>query len=105
MLNQLLLLGVALGLLTVIVRGYRMWWQRRPTRGSAWALGRPPVRGGIRRLRPAVTVALLAAAVGVGWFLPLLGLTLAAFVVVDLIVGAAKTRRTNAVRQEEDSHA
>lgn len=105
LLNQLLLLGVALGLLTVIVRGYRMWWQRRPTRGSAWALGRPPLRGGIRRLHPVAIVALLAAAVGVGWFLPLLGLTLAAFVVVDFIVGAAKVRHSNAGRQEEDSHA
>ncbi len=74
-------------------------------RGSAWALGRPPLRGGIRRLHPVAIVALLVAAVGVGWFLPLLGLTLAAFVVVDLIVGAVKARRSNASRQEADSHA
>ena len=50
-------------------------------------------------------MALLAAAVGVGWFLPLLGLTLAVFVVVDLIVGAAKARRSNASRQGANSHA
>lgn len=90
LLNQLLLLGVAVGLLTVIVRGYRMWWLRRPTRGSDWALGRPPVRGGIRRLHPLTIAGLLVAAVGVGWFLPLFGLTLAAFVVVDLMVGVVK---------------
>ena len=36
-LNQLLLFGVAAALVTAVVRGYRMWWQRRPTRGSQWA--------------------------------------------------------------------
>ena len=56
-------------------------------------------------MHPVAIVAVLAAAVGVGWFLPLLGLTLAAFVVVDFIVGAAKVRHSNAGRQEEDSHA
>lgn len=90
LLNQLLLLGIAIGLLTVIVRGYRMWWQRRPTRGSQWAVGRPPVRGGLRQLHPIAVVAAMVAAVGIGWFLPLLGITLAAFVIVDLIIGAAK---------------
>ncbi|MDZ4264351.1 MAG: PepSY-associated TM helix domain-containing protein, partial [Mycobacterium sp.] len=95
LLNQLLLLGIAIGLLTVIVRGYRMWWQRRPTRGSDWALGRPPVRGGIRRLHPIAVVGLSIAAVAIGWFLPLLGITLAAFVVIDLIIGAVKHQTTN----------
>ncbi len=41
LLNQLLLLGIAVALVAVIVGGYRMWWQRRLTRGSAWAMGRP----------------------------------------------------------------
>lgn len=90
LLNQLLLLGIAVGLLAVIVRGYRMWWQRRPTRGSRWAVGRPPARGGLRRLRPLTVTALVAGAVTVGWFLPLLGLTLAAFVLTDLILGSIK---------------
>jgi uncharacterized iron-regulated membrane protein len=86
-LNQLLLLGVAVALVTVIVRGYRMWWQRRPTRGSDWAVGRPPVRGGVRRLHPAVLVAGAVTTVAVGWFLPLLGISLAGFLLVDLLIG------------------
>ena len=93
LLNQLLLLGVAVALVAVIIGGYRMWWQRRPTRGSAWAVGRPPVRGRLRRLSPAAIVGLAVAAVAVGWFLPLLGISLAAFVVVDLILGATKKRK------------
>ncbi|MBB5166192.1 PepSY domain-containing protein [Mycobacterium sp. AZCC_0083] len=95
-LNQLLLLGVAVALVTVIVRGYRMWWQRRPTRGSDWAVGRPPVRGGIRRLHPAVLVVGAVITVAVGWFLPLLGISLAGFLLVDLVVGRVAAYRTRA---------
>lgn len=93
LLNQLLLLAIAVGLVTVIVLGYRMWWQRRPTRGSDWAVGRPPVRGGLRGLSPATRLWVIAAAVALGWFLPLLGLSLAAFVAVDLAIGAIKQRK------------
>ncbi len=86
LLNQLTLLGVAVGLLSVIVGGYRMWWQRRPTRGSDWAVGRPPLRGALRRRSTGARAAVLAGAIAVGWFLPLLGVTLAAFLVVDAAV-------------------
>jgi uncharacterized iron-regulated membrane protein len=96
-LNQALLLAIAVGITAVIVLGYRMWWQRRPTRGSerasSWKTGRPPPRGGLRHMHPAAVVALLTGAVAVGWFLPLLGLSLVAFVLVDLVLGAAKARR------------
>lgn len=105
LLNQLALLAVAIGLVTVIVRGYRMWWQRRPTRGSNWAVGRPPVRGGMRQLSPVAIVAVGVTAVAVGWFLPLFGWTLAGFVVVDLIVGAVARRRRAGARTMENADA
>jgi uncharacterized iron-regulated membrane protein len=91
--NQILLVLIAVGLITIVIRGYRMWWQRRPTRGSAWAVGRPPLRGVLRSLHPVALVGLVTAAVLVGWFLPVWGLSLIAFVVVDLVVGAVKARR------------
>ena len=90
--NQIVLALTAIGLITIVVRGYRMCWQRRPTRGSAWAVGRPPLRGSIRGLHPAAITLLAVVAVALGWALPLFGLSLAAFVVVDLVVGAAKRR-------------
>lgn len=93
LLNQMVLLAVAVSLTATIGLGYRLWWQRRPTRGSGWAVGRPPPRGGLRRMPPAAAVAVIAGALAVGWFLPLLGLSLAAFVLVDVVLGAVKRRR------------
>ncbi|WP_319448676.1 MULTISPECIES: PepSY-associated TM helix domain-containing protein [unclassified Mycobacterium] len=88
--NQILLALTAIGLITIVVRGYRMWWQRRPTRGSTWAVGRAPLRGTLRNVSPAALVALATVAIAVGWFLPLFGLSLLAFLVVDAAVAAFK---------------
>ncbi|MGP3918440.1 PepSY-associated TM helix domain-containing protein [Nonomuraea sp. 10N515B] len=81
--NQILLALLAIGLISLIVLGYRMWWQRRPTRG----FGKPYTRGGWRNVPWVVLVplGLLAAAVGV--FLPLMGISLAAFLVIDVLLG------------------
>ncbi|MCT7657739.1 PepSY domain-containing protein [Mycobacterium sp. CPCC 205710] len=91
--NQILLIITAIGLIATVVRGYQMWWQRRPTRGSAWAVGRPPLRGAMRNTNPAAVLGVGAAAVAVGCFLPLLGISLAAFVATDLVIGAVKRSR------------
>jgi len=90
--NQLALLGLAAALTAVIVAGYRMWWQRRPTRGPG-AVGRPPRRGALSTLAPATAVAVLAVAAVVGWFVPLLGISLAGFVAVDVAAGVLAGRR------------
>ena len=87
LLNQLALAALAVALVTVIVRGYVMWWRRRPTRGSDWAVGRAPLRGALRQTNPAFAVAVVAVAVAVGWFMPLLGLSLLGFLVVDAVLG------------------
>ncbi|MFD3742905.1 PepSY-associated TM helix domain-containing protein [Nocardia sp. NPDC058633] len=85
--NQLLLLAIMGGLLTVIVLGYRMWWQRRPTRRAALPV--PPRRGVLRRTSPWITVALIAAALTFGWFIPLIGVSLLVFLIVDVALGLA----------------
>ncbi|WP_238424216.1 PepSY-associated TM helix domain-containing protein [Micromonospora parastrephiae] len=46
--NQILLAALALGLLCVILWGYRMWWLRRPTRAGRRAPGRRRTRAGGR---------------------------------------------------------
>ncbi|MFF0543146.1 PepSY-associated TM helix domain-containing protein [Nocardia thailandica] len=92
--NQLLLLAAMLGLLTVIVLGYLMWWKRRPTTAdSRRRFGRAPRRGALRRTSLWVTVPLAAAALVVGWFLPVLGLSLVAFLVLDAAIGLFRFAR------------
>ncbi|WP_433223162.1 PepSY-associated TM helix domain-containing protein [Dactylosporangium sp. CS-047395] len=92
--NQLLLAALAIGLLCVIVWGYRMWWQRRPTRGTRRAVvGPPPARGAWRRLRLPLLVAGILATAAVGWALPAFGITLLAFLILDASFGAATALR------------
>nr|WP_329010672.1 PepSY domain-containing protein [Micromonospora rifamycinica] len=92
--NQILLAALALGLLCVIVWGYRMWWQRRPTRSDRRALaGTPPARGGVRGLPRWVLLVGVPVTAAVGWALPLFGLTLLAFLAVDTVLGAVSRRR------------
>ncbi|MFE3454894.1 PepSY-associated TM helix domain-containing protein [Nonomuraea sp. NPDC059194] len=81
--NQILLMLLAAGVITLIVLGYRMWWQRRPTRG----FGKPYPRGGWRKLHWAILAPLALVVVAVGWFLPLMGISLAAFLVIDVLLG------------------
>lgn len=91
--NQILLAALAIGLLCVIVWGYRMWWQRRPTRADRRApVGAPPARGAWRQAHPAVLIVALGVAAFVGWAMPLLGVTLAAFLAFDLAAGALRRR-------------
>ncbi|MGW4772055.1 PepSY-associated TM helix domain-containing protein [Nocardia sp. NPDC004278] len=97
LLNQLLLLVVMIGLIAVLVLGYLMWWKRRPTRGSSrLAIGRAPRRGALRRTSPWLALPVVAAALVVGWFVPLVGLSLLAFLAVDVIVGLIARGRATA---------
>jgi uncharacterized iron-regulated membrane protein len=89
--NQLVLVAFGLGMITLIGLGYRMWWRRRPTRGR----GRRPVpRGQLRRAAwPAVIVAVLLAVL-LGWFAPLLGVSLLAFLLIDMALGRLQDVRS-----------
>ena len=91
--NQIVLALTAIGLISIVIRGYRMWWQRRPTRGTAWAAGRPPLRGTLRSLSPGAVTGLVIAVLAVGWFLPLWGASLLAFLIGDAAIAAVKRRR------------
>jgi uncharacterized iron-regulated membrane protein len=87
--NQIALMALALSLILLIVWGYRMWWQRG--RGSAF--GRPIPRGAWQQVPPQILVPLVAVVAVVGYFVPLLGISLAAFVVVDVVLGEVAHRR------------
>lgn len=54
--NQILLAALALGLICVIIWGYRMWWQPRPTRaGRPAPVGAPLGERGAWQQLPAPT--------------------------------------------------
>ena len=87
--NQLALMALALSLVLLIVWGYRMWWQRG--RGSAF--GRPIPRGAWQQVSPLILLPCVAVIVVVGYFVPLLGIPLAAFIAVDVVLGEVAHRR------------
>ncbi|MEU8348416.1 PepSY domain-containing protein [Streptomyces sp. NPDC048845] len=92
--NQLLLMALATGLVVLIVLGYRMWWQRRPTRDTGFRAARPPAARGAWRKAPVhLLLPLLAVAAVVGWYLPLFGWGLLLFLAVDAVRAAVARRR------------
>jgi uncharacterized iron-regulated membrane protein len=91
--NQLLLFVTAAGIATMVVLGYLMWWKRRPTRGPRRLGGTPPARGALRRAPWWGVASVLVVAAALGLFLPLLGASLAAFVIVDTLLGLRPAHR------------
>lgn len=87
--NQIALMLLALSLVLLIVWGYRMWWQRG--RGSSF--GRPIPRGAWQQVPPQILVPGVVVVALVGYFVPLLGIPLAGFVVADVILGEIAHRR------------
>ena len=76
--NQIGMALVAAGLMLSIVYGYRMWWTRRPVAGE-------PLSQTWRRLPAGQRLLWLAVAMALGWALPVLGVSLAVFVAIDLL--------------------
>ncbi|MBW8705910.1 hypothetical protein MBT84_40490 [Streptomyces sp. MBT84] len=82
-------MGLSLSLVLLIVWGYRMWWQR----GRAGMFGRPVPRGAWQQVPPQILVPGMAAIAVPGYFVPLLGIPLAAFLAVDVVLGEIAHRR------------
>ncbi|GAA5115312.1 hypothetical protein [Pseudonocardia adelaidensis] len=71
----------------MVIWGYRMWWLRRPTRtGTAG----PP--GGSQRPGTGAVLAVGLVAIGLGAFLPVLGVSLMAFLLADAAWQALRAR-------------
>ena len=94
--NQIVLAVTAIGLLAMIVWGYRMWWQRRPTRADRHRpLGDPPARGTWRHLPRGLIIAGAVVVTALCWAIPLLGWSLLAFLIIDAAAGIVHRRRAN----------
>ncbi|MET0190184.1 MAG: PepSY-associated TM helix domain-containing protein [Pseudonocardia sediminis] len=83
--NQIVLAALALAIICLVVWGYRMWWLRRPTRGGF--AGPPGVRS-----KPAFSAVLTVGAVAVlvGLALPVFGVSLIAFLLLDAVVQSVR---------------
>ncbi|WP_407319448.1 PepSY domain-containing protein [Isoptericola halotolerans] len=102
--NQLVLVLLAAGIGAMVVLGYLMWWKRRPTREPRGLGGPAPRRGALRSAPWWGVAAVLAAAITIGLFIPLVGYTLAAFVLIDTVISVLKSRSdlTNQPAQQQE---
>ncbi|MFV0525910.1 MAG: PepSY-associated TM helix domain-containing protein [Acidimicrobiales bacterium] len=73
---RLFMTGLALAVAYLVLLGYRMWWRRRPMGGMGTP---PPVRHWLRE----APVGVLVAAVVLGYLMPVLGLSLVVWLVLE----------------------
>jgi uncharacterized iron-regulated membrane protein len=79
--NQILMASVGLGLIGATLYGYRLWWQNRPAPG---ALPRTLTQSWLRLSLP-VRAAVVLILAGLGWALPMAGISLLAFLLLDIL--------------------
>ncbi|WP_018155824.1 PepSY-associated TM helix domain-containing protein [Demetria terragena] len=91
--NELALMALGIALITLILLGYRMLWQRRPTRGEGLRLPRAYPRGSLRQAPWPALLGIGAITALIGWSMPLLGLSLLAFLALDMLLGIRSQRR------------
>lgn len=93
--NQIVVALLAVGLIVLILFGYRMWWVKNPY-GSRWSALPPPTW---RQLSRRVLWLGLAGVAVLSWLMPVLGLSLAVFVALDAAITAVKRRRDQSSTQ------
>jgi len=76
--NQILMALVALGVMVTTAYGYVMWWMRRPAPTT-------PLTALWIRLPPLSRLLWAVGAIGLGWALPTLGISLLAFLFIDVL--------------------
>ncbi|MET4099460.1 putative iron-regulated membrane protein [Agrococcus sp. UYP10] len=86
--NQLVLAALALGIAAIVALGMRMWWRRGPYRRP----GPAPEAGALARAPWWGVAAVIVVGSAIGLLLPLVGWTLVAFVVVDAVLVAVRSR-------------
>ncbi|OZI61735.1 PepSY-associated TM helix domain-containing protein [Bordetella genomosp. 11] len=86
--NQLLMASFGIALSSMIVLGYMMWWRRRPAPGSPGLT----VTHAWKRLSAMQRGIALVLAAALGYGLPLMGLSLLAFMMVDVVRWRMATR-------------
>lgn len=92
--NQIVLGLLAVGIIILVVRGYMLWFQRRP-QGQLVADAPTRARGAERRFGLAGILAVVGM-IAYGFFAPVFGVTCLAFVVLSVLWDAVRSRRRKA---------
>jgi len=79
--NQIVMALLGLALIGMTIYGYRIWWQRRPPAGS---MPRTLIQSWLY-LKVLQKLFVVLIAVVIGWALPMIGLSLTAFLLIDLV--------------------
>jgi uncharacterized iron-regulated membrane protein len=80
--NQIVVALLAIGLIVLILLGYRMWWVKNPYQGR-WSQAPPPTWRQLSRRALLLGLAVVAA---LTWLMPVFGASLAVFVAADGVI-------------------
>ncbi|WP_156758315.1 PepSY-associated TM helix domain-containing protein [Actinokineospora pegani] len=94
--NQVLLVVLAVAIIAVLVMGYRMWQQRKPAPTPPRALSKLPGK---------VLVPLVLICAALGWLMPVFGVTLVVFLLWDTAAQAAARAKAGRPPRRRPSHA
>lgn len=84
--NQIIVVTIAVGASALLVLGYGMWWRRRPNKGSL-----PSVPGaGYRKMRKTTILGVCVVVCLLVWLVPLLGLGLGLLLFIDVLIQCRK---------------
>lgn len=98
--NQLFVAACALGLCVMIALGYRMWWLKRPTRGVSNQRSAQRVWTELLKAPPLALLSMALVAVGLGWFAPVMGVSLGVFLVVDGLLAFRSYKQSESAASE-----
>src|SRR5699024_569104 len=90
--NQIVLFVLAIGIASMVVWGYLMWWQRRPKHDPTRRFGVAPGRGALAGASWWAVAGVALVAIGIGIVLPLVGASLVVFLIIDALLGLRARR-------------
>ncbi|BFO11045.1 hypothetical protein GGER_35550 [Serratia rubidaea] len=89
--NELVLVAFAVGLVAMVIMGYLMWWRNRPTRAAERAPRSPLML--LRRTPKGPLALILLVTLLLGYSLPVLGASIVLFLLADVLRYAWLRRR------------
>lgn len=87
--NQIIVSVFAVGLVALILIGYRMWWVKNPYK-SKWSAVPPPTWRQAGSLPLALVLLVVAA---LAWVMPVFGASFLVFVLADALINAVRRKR------------